>query len=462
MKFRASLLPALAAAILTFAGTAPANDISPAQAPPPTGNTAFDDWTTGKYALGEFGGLRKQLEDKGIDLFAYYTTDTAGNPVGGRDPGHVTYTDDIWFGVNLYMAKLADIPGLRIFINGIRRDGHSLTNKYVGSVYSSEQDYGGENIFLYDVALEQLLFDDKFSIKIGRFSASDDFNASPIYSLYMNNGIDGDVRNVLFDTQFSAYPFATWATRLVYYPTKDISLKLGVFQTKSDVFNRRYNGLDWSIDHQDGVFLIGEIGWTPEFFKRPVPAKADGTDGGKDVANTGGDTVQKGLPGHYHIGGSYSPWKGFTRFGDGRLRAGSAGVYAHADQMVYQEKPGGDQGLILWAAGGVYPQESISIVPYQAEGGLVYQGLFPKRDDDKVIVGVIYGKFGDGYADTVADLAIDRGGHAEREIVYEAGYRLQLTKFFYLQPDAQFISRPFGTGRIDDALVVGVQSGIIF
>ena len=461
MRFCTFLL-ALASVFAPLVGPASANDISPAQAPPRTGNSAFDDWSTGKYALGNFGGLRDRLEAKGVDFFAYYTTDVAGNPVGGRDQGHLTYTDDIWFGVNLYLAKLAGIPGLRFSINGIRRDGHSLTNKYVGSIYNSQQDYGGQNIFLYDVTLEQLLFNDKFSIKLGRFSASDDFNASPIYSLYMNNGINGDVRNVLFDTQFSAYPFATWAARTVYYPVKEVSIKLGVFQARNNVFDRRDNGLDWSIDHQDGVFLIGEIGWSPEFFKRPAPAKADGTDGGKAVVNRETNTVMKGLPGHYHIGGSYSPWKGFARIGDGRLRAGSAGFYAHGDQMVYQERPGSDQGLILWAAGGVYPQQSISIVPYQAEGGLVYHGLIPRRDDDKLILGVIYGKFGEGYADTVATLGTPHGGHAEREIVYEAAYRLQLTKFFYLQPDAQFISRPFGTGRIDDALVLGLQSGIIF
>ena len=60
------------------------------------------------------------------------------------------------------------------------------------------------------------------SLKIGRFGASDDFNgASKFYSRYLNNGIDGDIRNVLFDTQFSAYPFATWAARLRVEPTTE-------------------------------------------------------------------------------------------------------------------------------------------------------------------------------------------------------------------------------------------------
>ena len=438
-----------------------------ADAPPSSGQGAgessFDDWVSGKYALGTFGGQRTRLEEKGVEFFASYTAGLAGNPYGGKTEGGFTYTDDMFFGVNLYLEKLLGWKGTRIYLSGIERDGNSLTNRYVGSIYNAQQDYGGQNIFLYQVALEQLLLDEKFSVKVGRFSASDDFNNSPIYNLYMTNAIDGDVRNVLFDTQFSAYPFNTWAARTVYYPTKDIAIKLGVFQTTSNVFARTRNGIDWDIRGDDGVFLIGQVNWSPEFFKRPVePAPRPGMDGkdGKGGGGASSDAAEmKGLPGHYNVGGSYSPWRGFPKFGSGETRAGSFGFYAHADQMVYQEHPGSNEGLVLWAAGGVYPQNDISIVPYQAEGGLVYEGLLPWRDKDKLIIGIIYGKLSTDYADVVR---VAGGGHAEREMVYEAGYRFQLTQFLYIQPDFQFYSRPFGTGRIKDAAIAGTQVGIVF
>ena len=79
----------------------------------------------------------------------------------------------------------------------------------------------------------QMLEDNKLSFKVGRFGASDDFNTSPIYGLYMNNGIDGDIRNVLFDTQFSAYPFATWAGRVRVDPTPHVNAEFGAFQTST-------------------------------------------------------------------------------------------------------------------------------------------------------------------------------------------------------------------------------------
>ncbi len=69
---------------------------------------------------------------------------------------------------------------------------------------------------------------------------------------------------------------------------------------------------------------------------------------GKSVAYS----EMKGLPGHYWIGGLFSPWSGFTEFGTNDKRSGSYGFYVHGDQMLYQEQPGSDHGLTIWAASG--------------------------------------------------------------------------------------------------------------
>ena len=37
---------------------------------------------------------------------------------------------------------------------------------------------------------------------------------TPIYWLYMNNGIDGNPQALPVNTQFSAYPWAVWAARV--------------------------------------------------------------------------------------------------------------------------------------------------------------------------------------------------------------------------------------------------------
>ena len=93
---------------------------------------------------------------------------------------------------------------------------------------------------------------------------------------------------------------------------------------------------------------LARYGWSPEFWKQPVQT----TEG---PARTERTTELRGLPGHYHFGGSLSPWSGYSEFGSGRQISNSYGFYVHGDQMVYQERPGSDEGLTLWAASGLLP-----------------------------------------------------------------------------------------------------------
>lgn len=412
-------------------------------------------WVDGDYFFGDWGGARTRLADAGVTFDSYYVANPAGLASGGARSGKgFTYVDNFYLGMTLDLEKLLGLRGLQFAVSGINRSGGSLTEAYVGSRYDVQQVHGGQNVFLYNLNLEQKFWDDKVKLKIGRFAASDDFNTSPVYGLYMNNGIDGNIRNVVFDTQFSAYPFATWAARLRVDPSPEWNLQFGVYQTWERIFERTHNGLDFSIRDSDGVMMMAQIGWTPELFKRPVATEGYSKDG-KTVASS----EMKGMKGHYWIGGSYSPWNGFTQFGKTEKTSGSYGFYAHADQMVYQEAPGSEEGLSLFVAGGYYPQDNIAIMPWQVNVGAWYTGLIPGRERDKTIVGFIYGRFGDDYADTVTATGSSR---PTRESVVEIGHRIQLTKFAYIQPDVQFVSRPNGTGDIDDAIVVGAQVGISF
>jgi hypothetical protein len=74
-------------------------------------------------------------------------------------------------------------------------------------------------------------------------------------------------------------------------------------------------------------------------------------------------------------------------------------------------------GLIVFVASGYYPQTEISIVPFQVNVGLNYQGLFPGRDRDHTMLHFIYG-------DLSRDYALARrvtGGHlADSEKVIES------------------------------------------
>jgi porin len=414
-----------------------------AQIVQPSGFTAAD------HMLGDWGGWRERLFDAGVEVFAFDNSIYNGNATGGIHPGNATIVNDAFAGLKFDLEKLVGWKGGLFVISGIDRAGEDLTKKYVGSIYSVQQMVGGQRPFLYQVFLEQKLADKKVTLKLGRFSASDDFNASPFYGYSLNNGIDGDIRNVLFDTRFSAYPFPVWAAALFCNPSPEFNVKLGLFQTSEDMFDNTKHGLDWSISGEDGYTAIAQFGWTPQFFKQPVTS---GTSDGKGTAAP----VLKGMPGHYHIGVTFSQWDFYPRFSGG-FEDHSYGFYVHGDQMVYQETPGSDQGLYVFVASGYYPQTEISIVPFQGNAGLHYKGLFPRRDDDRTVLHFIYGHLSDDYARSVH---VPGRPFANSEKVLEIGHRFQVTKWSYIQPDLQYVIDPGGTGDIPNAIVIGAQMGV--
>ncbi len=92
-------------------------------------------------------------------------------------------------------------------------------------------------------------------------------------------------------------------------------------------------------------------------------------------------------------------------------------------------------------------------------GGLVYKGLIPYRDQDYTTFGVIYGKFSTNWGDVTE---ANGQGRADYELVFEWGYKIQITKFAFIQPDIQYVINPGGTNSIPNALVLGAQMGVTF
>ena len=86
-------------------------------------------------------------------------------------------------------------------------------------------------------------------------------------------------------------------------------------------------------------------------------------------------------------------------------------------------------------------------------------GLIPARYDGYACFGVVYGKFSRNFARTVANAG---EGYPSYELVFEWNYKIQLTKFAFVQPDIQWVINPGGTNRIPNALVLGAQMGVVF
>jgi porin len=411
------------------------------------------DWFHSDYATLNWWGLRDTLATNGLQISASYTADIAGNPVGGKSAGF-TYCDNLTLDLEFQTEALVGWHGGTLSVITLDRNGNNLSAQHIGNQFTVQQVYGGTGAIFYGLAYNQRFWDDKVSFKLGRMAAGDDFASSPFYWLYMNNGIDGKPKSLTFNGMVSSYPWAVWGARLRALTTEDTEAMLGVYQVTAQNSKSYFHGFNWEMNGSDGVMVIGQYGWTHEFFK---PSAASAKTDDKAVASS--DAVLHGLPGHYWMGGYYSTYPYPEWQGNNQNQNGAYALYWHFDQMLYRMDPCKDTGLSLWSVFVATPQPNVAKMPFQYNGGVVYTGLIPARPRDLSILGVAYGNFSGDYAS--ANQA-SLGGTATYELVWEAGYRINMTRFAYVQPDLQWIINPGGTGNIPNALVLGAQVGVTF
>ncbi|MFI0348743.1 MAG: carbohydrate porin [Chthoniobacterales bacterium] len=423
-----------------------------------------------KDATGNWFGTRDFLEKNGVGLGATYTSLFIGNPIGGKNPGGSAYMDSIALSCIIETEKLFGLHGGHFTMSALQQDGgakQDLSANNVGSqIGINDSVIGGETMKFVELSYDQLFWNDKADIKLGRVCAMDEFDVTPIYWNYV-----GNLRPAPLNMKTTYSPNASWGSRLKVAINPASDARIGIYQ----ITQVSLNGLNWNFYPNDGVALFGQYNWNPEFFKpgssyifQPTPSEKNVTTESpeKKVASQKSVTPPldasklQGLPSHFFVGGYYST-TGTSQFTSATSIPYAYSFYLHGDQMVYRPNPLSNDGLTLWSAFTYAPDQndSISLLTFQAKGGAIYNGLLPGRKADATIFGVSYGTFSSSYTSAVES---QNNGDPTYALVYELGYRINLTQFFYVQPDMQWVINPSGTGSIPNALVLGVMSSIVF
>jgi porin len=396
----------------------------------------FDSWF----------GLRPKAEASGISPTVTFVSDIAGNVTGGKDQG-ATHADNLGINLLFDLDKLAGLDGGSFLASVSQRWGDSLSKDHVGNVFTIQQVYGGQTFHLVDLAYQQKLLDDRIELRLGRIAAGDDFLVSPYNWLFMQNGFDGNPVGIFFNSPgMTAYPNATWGARLQFRPTERTYVMGGVYNGDPSIRDNDHHGADMSMNGP--VFAIGEVGY-----------QCNGLPG------------DAGLVGNYKIGGWYddSTFTDFETVGYGTMpstKRGNWGLYTLADQvLVALGDRSRNSGLGICGSFLLSPDESISQLPYFFTAGIVARGFVSSRPTDLAGFGVVYGHFSNDvqHAQERQQLLGQGAGVQDHETVLEWTYRAYFCRSAaFFQPDIQYVINPGGTGKIDNALVLGCQIGFNF
>jgi porin len=247
----------------------------------------------------------------------------------------------------------------------------------------------------------------------------------------------------------------------------------------SNEFN--HYGTHWALRHDEGALIAGEIGI--KFNQPPAapswcepPAKTDGKSlpSGKSDKSA---TAPRGLAGDYKLGFVYHTDR-FSHARDSQLAAlgsahpptrargadGDYTIYLIADQEVWRE-PGSDaDGLGLFARVAFAPASRNSL-DWSGEIGAVYSGLLQSDGRDQLGLGFAWIDISSQIA--AATRIANSEDHTsfakpDYEAILELTYKFQITKWWNVQPDVQWIIHPGGSGEQHNALVIGLRTQITF
>lgn len=444
--------------MVSIAATLAASVVAPADA------QSLNDWLHQQYMTGDWGGVRTGLQAEGITLRGGYVSETAGNPLGGQKQG-TRYAQQIGFGADLDLGRLVKLQGGEIHVTFTDRAGQSLAATDIGNLISVQEIFGGgQNFRLAELSYFQSLFEDQLNAKFGWIHAADDFAHSPIYCYFQNNGFCGQPAGIPIDSGFTTFPVASWGGFLNLSTQRRLYLQAGAYEVNPSL-NNSGNGFKLGTAGATGVITPVEAGWQPVFGPNQ-------------------------LPGHYKAGVYYdnsaAPDLGAPLSGPPALISGRWGVYVLVDQLIFRNGPAPaeapvnpvgppyrmerleaaqpEQGLTVFGL-FVYAHPDTALLEFYWEAGLLYRGTFPGRDQDSIGLAVNQSRISSALiaAQNMQNLIMPSSVSVQSaETDIELNYRAQLTPWFSLMPNIQYVVRPNAVTTIPNAFVLGLQAIVTF
>ena len=389
-------------------------------------------WWDGKRMTGDWFGARTVLADNGLKIDGRWRGIYFGILESENGSGNA-FSQELVFTGQLDLSKALrweSVEGLALFGEVRWRDPGPDANPNnlvdADGLFNPSRYTGGVGWRLMTVGLRYTMpkflgVEDGLVLAGGWIQPQKEFVEQPLARLFANNAMasaEGLGGNIPFGSSFS-----TWGGTIQVKPSEQSYVKTGLFMSFPNPTDPANQGLQFG-GHgdpgQNGLFFMGETGITPEI----GPGK---------------------LPGKYAFG-AYVYGENNEEYGGNK-----SGYYWQADQMIWRED--GEQGLRIFSLFVFAPNYNNDFSFYM-HGGLSYEGLVPGRPKDQLLAGVAMGNYG-------AAMAED-GVQPTQTVLMEAAYRIRLSGWSFVQPFAQYISRPDGFSDVGNAAILGVSLGVDF
>ncbi|WP_248918896.1 carbohydrate porin [Pseudomonas entomophila] len=407
------------------------------------------------WMLGDWGGTRSELLEKGYDFTLGYTGEMGSNLHGGYSHDRAArYSDQFTFGVNMDLQKILGWQDTEVQLTVTERHGDNISNDRindprVGGFTSAQEVWGrGQTWRLTQMWIKQKYFDGALDVKFGRFGEGEDFNSFPCD--FQNLAFCGSQVGNWVGGIWYNWPVSQWALRVRYNLNDELYAQVGVFEQNPSNLESN-NGFKLSGSGTQGAVMPIELVWSPQV---------------------------NGLKGEYRAGYYYSNAKAQDVLKDShgtpaaisgaayRSSSSKHGLWLGAQQQVTSLASDQSRGLSLFANATVHDKKTNAIDNY-VQAGVVYKGPFDARAKDDIGFALARVHVNPGYrknarlinqANGLDDY--DNPGFLpvqDTEYSAELYYGIHLADWLTVRPNLQYIRHPGGVSHIDDALIGGLK-----
>jgi carbohydrate-selective porin OprB len=371
---------------------------------------------------GDWNGIRRAAKRIGITPTASYVGVLQTNVTGGQDQVWA-YAGQLSVAASIDFSELIKTPGLSAYVGISWGTGSNLS----GSLDSTIPTTGlyAPSFYLGEMYLQQKLWQEKLIILAGRLAAANSFAALPVFTNYVNYGINPNPFSLgANDITFLGPPTGTqWGAQATYGITPSIQIAAGAFNTNVKSADGENHGADFTLQEGNkGVLAIAEIDYLRN-------QRANST----------------GKPGQITVGFLHSNNSLPSLVSPSQNEGGYSGGYVMGQQMVYRTGgPGSNQGATVWGAWTRNSKDLISPIPGFWGLGLSYEGLLPARKNDTVSAGMVQAQ------------ASKYAPSSSTQELFELNYAWSHSRFLVITPHYQYIWKQ-ESGNRRNATVLGVQ-----
>jgi porin len=449
------------------------------QAPSASGDVSafgFLDGVSRSGALfGDMWGLRSWLSRYGVSFTLQETSEGFGNASGGTRRGF-EYDGLTTAILQMDTQRAFGWYGGTVNASGLQFHGRNLSADKLATLQTASGIEADRATRLWELWYQQKFLDeDRLDVKLGQQSLDQEFMVSQNASYFVNTMFGWPMLpSADMPGGGPAYPLSALGVRLRGHPSDSLTVLAGVFNGSPSPDDngdpQKQNRAGVSFPVKDGVLAIAELQYAYPSLSTLV--EADETeplsrlykvgvwydskrfndlrvdDGGLSLA----DPASSGIP---------------------RTHRGDTALYAVADQMVWRdyEEPDRTVNVFLRAMGT--PDEDRNLIDFSLNAGLTVHEPFLGRDDDTFGIGMGLAKVGAHAAALDKDTAAVSGAFnpiRRSETFIETTYQYQVTPWWQLQPDVQYVFNPGGGvlnsngdgQRVGDELVAGMRTNILF